>query len=71
MANSTDTLAQDALRDLLRDSAKRIEAAEQQKKRAVANARAAGLKWHEICEIVGVTRPTAMRYAREAGEVTA
>lgn len=71
MVNSTDHPAKVALRHQLREFAQTVQEAEQQKRSAVATARAAGLKWDEICEIAGVTRPTAMRYAREAQEVTA
>lgn len=71
MTKSTDALPADEVLGMLRDASDDVEKAHRRKVDAVAEARIAGLKWDQICEAAGISRPTAIRYAREAGEVVA
>jgi hypothetical protein len=70
VSHSTEPSPED-IREALRKSTQNIEDAHQQRVQAVAQARAAGVPLTEICALAGISKPTAIRYTRAAGEVTA
>lgn len=60
------TLSTTEALDKLSQASTKAETAYQDKREAVLSARAAGVTWREICETAGITRPTGIRWAREA-----
>lgn len=60
------TLSTTEALDKLSQASTEAETAYQDKREAVLSAHAAGATWREICETAGITRPTGIRWAREA-----
>lgn len=60
------TLSTTGALDKLSQASAKAETAYRDKREAVLNARAAGATWREICETADITRPTGIRWAREA-----
>ena len=60
------TLSTTEALDKLSQASTKAETAYRDKREAVLSARAAGVTWREICETAGITRPTGIRWAREA-----
>lgn len=60
------TLSTTEALDKLAQASTKAETAYQDKREAVLSARAAGVTWREICETACITRPTGIRWAREA-----